>query len=82
MYLSPRFSVTEQTKADRFIGKRQKKVYKVATNLKKQTDGSKNLQSNTLLFRYKTEQYYDYSGVLASELGGRRYTFERACVRE
>ena len=42
-YLSPRFSVTEQTKADRSIGNRQK-VYKVATKLKKQTDGSKKLQ--------------------------------------
>ena len=26
-------------------------------------------KSNPLLFRYKTAQYYDYSGVLASELG-------------
>ena len=37
-YLPPRFSVTEQAKADR---KSIKRVYKVATNLKKQTDGSK-----------------------------------------
>ena len=49
LYTSPRFSVTEQTKADWSIGNRQKKVYKVAMNLKSKQTAAKNLQKQHII---------------------------------